>query len=68
MAKKILPEIRVVELFAGVGGFRIGLEGAAKIPNTAEKPIMTKGTTRVPIQNPFDLRSVRNSCLTINDN
>lgn len=29
MAKKILPEIRVVELFAGVGGFRIGLEGAS---------------------------------------
>lgn len=29
MAKKILPAIRVVELFAGVGGFRIGLEGAS---------------------------------------
>ena len=24
--------IRVVELFAGVGGFRIGLEGASDVP------------------------------------
>lgn len=29
MAKKQIPEIKVVELFAGVGGFRIGLEGAS---------------------------------------
>ncbi len=29
MAKKQIHEIRVAELFAGVGGFRIGLEGAS---------------------------------------
>lgn len=29
MAKKQIREIKVVELFAGVGGFRIGLEGAS---------------------------------------
>ncbi|MDE6547450.1 MAG: DNA (cytosine-5-)-methyltransferase [Muribaculaceae bacterium] len=29
MAKKQIQEIKVVELFAGVGGFRIGLEGAS---------------------------------------
>lgn len=29
MAKKQILEIKVVELFAGVGGFRIGLEGAS---------------------------------------
>ena len=34
MAQKILPEIRVVELFAGVGGFRIGLEGASDAYHT----------------------------------
>ena len=29
MAKKQISSIKVVELFAGVGGFRIGLEGAS---------------------------------------
>lgn len=29
MAKKLIHEIKVAELFAGVGGFRIGLEGAS---------------------------------------
>lgn len=34
MAKKIKNIIRVVELFAGVGGFRIGLEGASDAYDT----------------------------------
>lgn len=34
MAKKNIKDIRVVELFAGVGGFRIGLEGASDVFKT----------------------------------
>ncbi len=34
MAKKTKNKIRVVELFAGVGGFRIGLEGASDAYDT----------------------------------
>lgn len=34
MVKKVQPKIRVAELFAGVGGFRIGLEGASDVFET----------------------------------
>lgn len=34
MAKKQKTHIKVVELFAGVGGFRIGLEGASDAYDT----------------------------------
>lgn len=46
MAKKVREEIRVVELFAGVGGFRIGLEGASDAFKTVWNNQWEPSTTR----------------------
>jgi DNA (cytosine-5)-methyltransferase 1 len=46
MAKKEEKKIRVVELFAGVGGFRIGLEGASDVYKTIWNNQWEPSTTR----------------------